>query len=152
MSIWGTGNACFYYGYEREAFNSIVNPKFQLPEIIEQVSVIDGSKNIITLGDYAQFDIIIHLNRYDNTANAFENFYEMNHKDVKFKPFKYSININGTVSGGIYLKDMNNNDLLFYVEKVEPFYLDKFAKYDSCLISITSKKFIDLQKSLNVVV
>lgn len=136
--IFGSGKPKFVLGVTDHLLDySMVTGEF-LPEEIEQVSVINGHREFIVKGDYAEFEVLVHLHKYANPRAKFEELYACRGADVVFYPHRE----------GEPLKDGNGNNVLFHISAMVPGYLQNIVNYDILSIRFRSKDFVDLSNNV----
>lgn len=85
--IFGSGSAKFTSASVTVDLEySVLVPNFIESETIQHVSVIDGARNYITLGDYSSFKVDVYLFKYANPRDKFLEIYDYIHTDVNFFP------------------------------------------------------------------
>lgn len=130
--IFGTLHSKFIYnGNEVELPYSVMKPNYLSANYVEHKSIINGDKNFITLGDSSEFSLIYYLFK-DNASNYnFNELLKYLHKEVIFYPHK-----NGT-----FIKDLNEEPILFNIIQIEPIWLFNNKSIDAINFSFVSTKF-----------
>lgn len=83
--------------------NSVINPTWDIPRVLEHQSVISGKKNYITLGDYASFVVTMNLFKYGTPTTTFNTIMSYFHQLVTFFP-----HVDGVTSGDGLGKPLSN--------------------------------------------
>lgn len=144
--IFGTGEPKFISAGKTVLIDhSIIKPKFIDPQELEHDSIINGTRNFITLGDYSEFTVLIYLFKYDYKVDGYtpeEKFNELiayNHKDVdQFFPHR----------DGISIRDSSNNAVQFHVTNPNFYYLEDDEDLDTLELTFKSRKYTNITKSL----
>lgn len=109
-------------------YNSELDPTFMDPNTLEHQSVINGTRNYITFGDYAEFDITINLFKGNVT---FSDLKLWDKTDVYLYPH----------SNGNKVVDKYNEPLLFTIQSINPYYLTQTETYDVAIMKLKSKDY-----------
>lgn len=122
---------------------SLVEPNWADPREIEQESIITAERNYVTIGtgDHSGFKITVHLWKYgDLTAqkNKFKEIYAYNHQDIIFFPNR----------DGASLRDSTGTAVLFHITDIGMYWQAKPDMFDTLVITIKSKKPVDLDNQL----
>lgn len=127
---------------------SVTVPKYSDPYEIASTSIINQYRAYYTHGNHAEFEILIHLFKYDKLRDGrspremFNTLYSMRFGDFYFMPH----------SDGSVIKDKDGNNVTFHVTEVTPSYLEGSIKYPVCHITIKSNRLVDLSKIVNQVI
>lgn len=112
--------------------HSKLNPKFLIPNEIEHVSILNGVRNYILIGDMSELTIILNLTKYSDPVSKFNEVNSFKHSECLFYPNR----------DGYPLKDYEKNDALFYISEVTPYYLTNDDFYDLVLITFKNRKAV----------
>jgi hypothetical protein len=133
--IFGNAKPKFVYSAVEYMLDySTLEGEFSVPQSQEQQSVLNGHRELVETGDYAEFTVLVHLHKYANPRAKFEELYTAYRKSVKFYPHR----------DGTALKDMNGDDALFIVTEMRPGYISNIVNYDILTIVFKSKDYVDL--------
>lgn len=145
MSIFGTDYPRAKLGSTTVNFeHAVLDSNWSDPQWIEQVSPLDGTRNFITLGDYCEFRVNLHLHKYPSAYSAltpaekFEDVYQLNHQLVTFLPHVDHFEV----------KDTSGSYVYFYVAEVIPYYIGNINSLDMVTLLFKSQKYVDLAPSL----
>lgn len=108
--------------------HALLDYDYVIPDIIEHVSVFDGTRNYLNNKDYADFRITIYLNKYASPKVKLQEIYSYNHTYGWFYPHKDDVRIKR----------------LYHLEYVKPFYLDTPDFYDMCTVVFRGKDHVRL--------
>lgn len=120
---------------------AVMDPKFCVGDVIENVSPFNGDKTFILKGDYAEFKLEIYLFECgDVTArkNKFSEIYAQRKELVDFYPHR---------DGGA-IKNEAGSVVKFAIVDCVPFYYANEQSQDAIMLYLKSTKYIDITKSL----
>ncbi len=120
---------------------AVMDPKFCVGDVIENVSPLNGDKTFIMKGDYAEFKLEVYLWEYGDAVarkNKFLEIYAQRNQLVDFYPHR---------EGGP-IKDSLNNVVKFAIIDMAPFYFENEQSHDAIMLYLKSQKYIDITKSL----
>ncbi len=137
MSVFGTTPPKFVSGTTTVTLDKTkIKADWPIADVIIQTSAVNGVKNFIFKGDYAEFDVIIHISKYADPSSIFNTLMQYHGKEVdKFYPF----------GDGAFLQDSDGNPIKVFLD-MKMFFLDDFNKYDAIKMHVTAKKYIDITK------
>ncbi|HEX2866558.1 MAG TPA: hypothetical protein VHO03_05930 [Ignavibacteriales bacterium] len=99
--------------------HSVTFPDFDYEET-EQKSIISGKRIFFSKSDYSNFLVTEFLNKYGDRLARLNYLKTFEKKIVKFFPNEEDIT------------DSWNESIDFYLESIEPFFLDSVKKYGAC--------------------
>jgi len=132
-SIFGTGSVVLSGSFGRLMLSHSMVTDTSYSDIIEHASVFNDTINYYTLGDYAQFDIIVNLGKYPNSGSAYYALANIEHTIVP-KVYLHE--------DGDYYRTPTGNSASFYIEEVTPAYLENTIYYDICRIKLKSTSYV----------
>lgn len=111
-------------------YASRFTPVFSDPQYAEGISPLTGYRNFEELGDYSEFEVIVHAFKYDGTASfggystssLLTKLRSYAYKDVVFYPHK-----DGSVAGdglGKPMQDSASANVNYFVTMVKPYYIE----------------------------
>lgn len=121
--------------------HSVMDPKFCVGDVIENVSPLNGDKTFIMKGDYAEFKIEVYLFEYGSTANRVSKFLEIygQRKNlVDFYPHR----------DGSPIKNDAGSVVKFAIVDCVPFYYNNECSHDAIMLYLKSTKYIDITKGV----
>lgn len=117
-----------------------MQPDFLTPLVVEYVSPLNGDRNFIYVGDYARFRIQINLFQFSDPAAKLDQLKALEKQLCVFYPHQ----------DGQSIKDKFGNSALFFISKVNPFYLDNEDDFDMVEMTFDSVGFVDYTGAYNV--
>ncbi len=137
--IFGSQEPKFIVGITEIILNHAeMQPDFLKPILLEYASPLDGVRNFIYLGDYAQFRIQVNL--FEAIGVTFSQLKVLEKNLCVFFPHK----------DGDAIKDKFGNNALFLISDVKPFYLNNENKFDMVEITFRCIGFIDYTGIYNI--
>lgn len=132
-SIFGTGSIVLSgsFGGINIPYTMVTDNSYT--DVIEHISIFNDSINYIPLGDYAYYDILINLGKYPNSGSAYYSLANIEHTVIS----KFYLHEDGD-----YFRTTTGNSASFYVETVEPAYLENTIYYDICRIKLKSTSYV----------
>lgn len=126
-------------------------PSWAEPDEIINESVITGVRDIIALGDYSSFKVIVYLWKYSGLIAKFEEIYAFNHDDVWFYPHRDGDVLDAGL--GKPMQDSSGDEVEFHITHIRPFYyqyerVPQNTPKIALEITFISKDYIDLTKNL----
>lgn len=121
--------------------HAVMDPKFCVGDVIENVSPLNGDKTFIMKGDYAEFKLDIYLFEYGDTAARkakFLEIYGQRKELVDFYPHR---------DGGP-IKNEAGAVVKFAIVNMTPFYFENEQSHDAIMLTLKSTKYIDITKSV----
>lgn len=109
-------------------YDSELDPTFMDANVLEHKSVVNGTRNYISFGDYAEFDITVNIFKGNVDLDDLNAWYK---KDVFFYPHQ----------DGQVIKDRYDEPLLFTIHSIEPYYLTQTETYDVVIMRLKSKDY-----------
>lgn len=113
---------------------------FATPRLIKEKAPITGSVNILNLGSWANFVIVVYLWRYSNPLIALADFINFRYQNVIFYPHRDKL-----VTGdglGLPITDVNNNPLPFFIAGMKYYSLDNTKQHDCLEINFVSTNYV----------
>lgn len=137
MSIFGLTNSKFKSGVtEVELKYSIIRPQWQIPQLIEHKSILNGRINFIKVSnDKARFEVVVNLWKYAVPKTAVQDILTYNKDTVKFMPhedFGEYITSDGIAEADFFISAM----ILFYVRNRPPILQDRLLVVFESLTSV----------------
>ena len=118
--------------------HAVMDPNWFSVREIEHESVINAHREFYKVSDpHAEFQVSIHLFKYDNPNTKFDEIYPFLHQDVYFYPHR---------DGGP-LNDSDGTEILFHITDMQAIYLEQPYHYDVLIISFKSKDPINFSES-----
>lgn len=113
---------------------SSINPKYILPDIVEQKTPLTGDKYFVLKGSYSEIAIIINLWKYADPVAKYNEIVAYYNNNVELYPHKDE----GP------LKDIAGNTVVFNLYNIEPFYLTTTLYYDILKLTFKAIGYISL--------
>ena len=126
-------------------------PSWAEPDEIINESVITGVRDIISLGDYSSFKVIVYLWKESDQVTKFEEIYAFNHSDIYFYPHRDKTTLGDGL--GKVMQDSSDAEVEFHITHIRPFYY-QYERFPQSKVKIAleitfiSKDYIDLTKNL----
>lgn len=141
MSIFGTTEPKFTSGATTVNLDyTLLDPKWPIPEIIEAKSPITGKKTFTLRGDYAEFDVLVHLSKYGSgAATKAATIYGYHGQLVKFYPFRDGFAVKNSAGSAV--------DFLLLVESG---FKDDYCEYDILKLKFIATAYIDITESIYI--
>jgi hypothetical protein len=143
--IFGTNHVKFISGAATVEINHcVMTPIYAQRDIVEHTSVINGKRNYISLGDYAEFEVMAHLHRYTLSAGGFTPA----SKFIQLWGFRNAlVDEFFPHANGLSIIDTDGNLIPFQIVEMTPAYLENIGgTYDVIRIVFRSTKYVDLGK------
>jgi hypothetical protein len=121
--------------------HTVMDPKFCIGDVIENISPLNGDKTFIMKGDYAEFKLEVYLFEYGSVANRtakFNEIYIQRKELVDFYPHR----------DGSAIKNASGSVVKFAIVDMVPFYFENEQTHDAIMLYLKSTKYIDITKSL----
>jgi hypothetical protein len=139
-SIFGSGAPAIQLESELLHLTHCIVTDNSYTDVITHTSIINNVTNHIGLGDYAYFDIMIFLGKGEagnGTTRTAKQFYTLLNSIENTTVSKYYLH-----SDGEPFKDKDGVEVPFYIELVEPAYLEDTYYYDICRVKLKSTKYV----------
>jgi len=116
------------------------------PRLIQDKSPLTGKKNIVKLGDWASFSIIVYL--FQSTAPQVYLAQLMNYRfqNVIFYPHRDKLTVNDGL--GLPILDVNNNPLQFFIAGMKYSLLNNYVMHDIVEINFISTNYVKKSGSI----
>lgn len=116
--------------------HAVMTPEFSVPKSEFHTSVLNGHRELVVTGDYAEFTILVHLHKYPDPSQKFVELYSLYRQEVCFYPHREAHPV----------RDSNGNPVLFVITEMKPGYLQNYHTYDILSLTLKSKDFVDLSQ------
>jgi len=113
---------------------------FAEPRIIKSKAPITGSVNILNLGNWSNFDIIIYLWKYSNPLLTLANLINYRYQNVIFYPHRDKLAVGDGL--GLPITDTSNNPLSFFIAGVKYYSLDNTKQHDCVELNFISTNYV----------
>jgi hypothetical protein len=133
MAIFGTSYCKLSGSIELELNHSTLTPIYIIPDEIEFISDITGHKSFAnTKMHYSVFDIDVNLFKYENNADdVFNSLTKLKNEQFYFYP-----HVDGPA-----IKDIYENNILFHIIELVPYYLLQPNQYDAIKLRMVSTAY-----------
>jgi hypothetical protein len=143
MSIFGKGNFKMTgtgdpdYALTEIQYSKLVNPQYQIPDLIERINPITGERYYNLRGNYASFPLLYNVWKEADDVAATQNIYRYLNKKLILQP-----------RGVVILDDNTGTPVNFTLISAKPQPFAELSENDVLVMQFESNNYVDISQSL----